>query len=85
MRKQPGNFGDEIATLPLLMALQGEISVAYSPMQYWQVPIRSAVPIFIKGKSQAGSLRLTLWTMTPLLAYLEKDFSVKKRYRLYLY
>ena len=51
---QPDHFGDAIATPSLLMALQGEISVAYSRVQYWEIPIRSAVPIFYQGEIVGG-------------------------------
>ena len=47
---QPDNFNDPIATPSLLAALEGEISVAYSRVQHWEMPIRSAVPIFYQGE-----------------------------------
>ena len=51
---QPDNFNDPIATPSLLMALQGEVSVAYSRVQYWEIPIRSAVPIIYQSEIVGG-------------------------------
>ena len=51
---QPNNFNDAIATPSLLMALQGEVSVAYSRVQDWYIPIRSAVPVLYRGEIVGG-------------------------------
>jgi len=51
---QPANFNDAIATPSLLEALQGNVTVAYSPVQLWQIPVRSAVPIHYRGVIVGG-------------------------------
>jgi len=46
---EPERYGDEFRTVSLLEALDGIISVAYSPIGERQIPISSSVPIFYQG------------------------------------
>ena len=46
---EPDNFGDVITTASLLEALEGIVSVAYTPAGIRQIPIRSSVPVFYEG------------------------------------
>ena len=45
----PERYGDEFATPSLLQALDGVVSVAYTPVGQRQIPIRSSVPIITNG------------------------------------
>jgi len=47
---EPERYGDEFRTVSLLEALNGIISVAYSPVGERQVPVRSSVPLFHEGE-----------------------------------
>jgi len=47
---EPDRFGDAFATASLLDALNGRISVAYSPVGLRRVPIRASVPLFHEGE-----------------------------------
>lgn len=51
---EPENFGDVVRTASLLEALEGVISVAYSPVGARQIPIRSSVPVFHEGEIIGG-------------------------------
>jgi len=77
---QPDNFNDAIATPSLLMALQGEISVAYSAVQHWHVPIRSAVPIFYQGVIVGGVVTAyaidDIATLTSLSERFDAEFTI---------
>ncbi|MCL2564417.1 MAG: methyl-accepting chemotaxis protein [Defluviitaleaceae bacterium] len=46
---EPQRYGDEFRTASLLEALEGVVSVAYSPVGERQIPIRSSVPVFYQG------------------------------------
>jgi len=46
---EPERYGDEFRTVSLLEALQGTVSVAYTPVGQRRIPIRSSVPIFHEG------------------------------------
>ena len=47
---EPHRYGDAFATVSLLEALDGIISVAYTPVGVRRLPIRSSVPIFHEGE-----------------------------------
>ncbi|MCL1877822.1 MAG: methyl-accepting chemotaxis protein [Defluviitaleaceae bacterium] len=47
---EPHRYGDEVATASLLEALEGIVSVAYSPVGVRQIPIRASVPLFHEGE-----------------------------------
>lgn len=47
---EPDRYGDMIRTVSLLEALDGIISVAYSPVGERHIPIRASVPIFHDGE-----------------------------------
>jgi len=47
---EPERYGDVISTYSLLAALEGVISVAYSPVLGYYVPIRSSVPVIYEGE-----------------------------------
>ena len=47
---EPHNYLDPIRTLSLLDALNGIISLAYSPVGERLIPIRSSVPLFYEGE-----------------------------------
>jgi len=47
---EPERYGDAFRTTSLLDALDGVVSVAYSPVGQWQIPIRSSVPLFHEGE-----------------------------------
>ncbi|MCL2227327.1 MAG: methyl-accepting chemotaxis protein [Oscillospiraceae bacterium] len=46
---EPERFGDAFRTVSLLEALEGIVSVAYTPVGQRRIPIRSSVPIFYEG------------------------------------
>lgn len=50
----PGQYGDALLTPSLLEALEGIISVAYSPSGPIPIPIRSAVPVIYNGEIIGG-------------------------------
>ena len=47
---EPERYGDEFRTVALLEALEGVVSVAYTPVGERQIPIRSSVPLFYQGE-----------------------------------
>jgi len=47
---EPHRYGDEFATVSLLEALQGIVSVAYTPVGLRQIPVRASVPLFHEGE-----------------------------------
>ena len=47
---EPDNFGDAFRTRSLLEALEGIVSVSYTPVGARQIPIRSSLPIFHDGE-----------------------------------
>ncbi|MCL2249222.1 MAG: methyl-accepting chemotaxis protein [Oscillospiraceae bacterium] len=47
---EPERYGDAFRTVSLLEALEGVISVAYTPVGQRRIPIRSSVPIFHEGE-----------------------------------
>jgi len=46
---EPERYGDAFATVSLLEALEGIVSVAYSRVGIREIPIRASVPIFYEG------------------------------------
>ena len=51
---EPGAYGDMVRTPSLLEALDGVISVAYTPVGIRQIPIRASVPVFHQGEIIGG-------------------------------
>ena len=47
---EPERYGDAFRTVSLLEALEGIVSVAYTPVGQRRIPIRSSVPIFNEGE-----------------------------------
>ena len=47
---EPHRYGDAFATVSLLEALEGIVSVAYTPVGLRQIPIRASVPLFHEGE-----------------------------------
>jgi len=47
---EPHRYGDAFATVSLLEALDGIVSVAYSPVGQRLIPIRASVPLFHEGE-----------------------------------
>jgi len=47
---EPDSYGDEIRTASLLEALDGVISVAYTPVGLRQIPIRASLPVIYQGE-----------------------------------
>ena len=47
---EPERFGDAFRTVSLLEALEGIVSVAYTPVGPRAIPIRSSVPLFYQGE-----------------------------------
>ena len=74
---QPESFNDAIATPSLLMALQGEVSVAYSRVQLWEIPIRSSVPIFYQGEIVGGLVTAFAIDDDATLAILRERFDAE--------
>ena len=47
---EPDNYGDEVRNEQLLRALEGEVTVAYSPVGERRIPVRAAVPLLRDGQ-----------------------------------
>jgi len=74
---QPGHFGDAIATPSLLAALQGNVTVAYNRVQDWEMPVRSAVPVFYDGEIVGGLVTAFAIDDDATLAILSERFEAE--------